>query len=84
VLEDVRLPAFLNENVGLLKKTRLSENFLLELGAEAFNIFNRKRYLFPDIDLRNGFNAIGNTGFGTAEVDPNSRRTIQLRARLVF
>jgi len=78
VLSNVRLPAFLNENIGLLKKTRLSETTTIELGAEAFNVFNRKRYFFPVNDFSNG------NRFGQAEVDPNSRRTIQLRARFTF
>jgi hypothetical protein len=84
VLPDVRLPAFLSENMSLLKKTNLSETTTLELGIEAFNILNRTRYTFPDINFSNGFNAGNNEGFGTAGVDANNRRTVQLRARFVF
>jgi hypothetical protein len=84
VLDDVRLPAFLNENLGLLKKTRISETTSLELGIEAFNVLNRTRYGFPDTDLSNGFNATDITGFGVATVDPNNRRIVQLRARFIF
>lgn len=78
VFPDVRTPPYLNENIGLLKRTHFTENVSLELGIEAFNVFNRKRYLFPIINVSD----IG--GFGFAEVDPGSRRTVQLRARLIF
>lgn len=84
VFPDVRLPAYLNENVSLLKKTYLTETMLLELGIEAFNVLNRTRYTFPDINFSNGFNASRNEGFGTAGVDANNRRTVQLRVRFVF
>ena len=78
VLEDARNPAFLNENLSLLKKTRLTENFTLEMAAEAFNILNRVRYQFPESDLITG------SGFGQSSVDPGGARTIQLRLRLIF
>ncbi|MDQ3134016.1 MAG: hypothetical protein M3Q76_04305, partial [Acidobacteriota bacterium] len=75
---DVRLPGFNNENISLLKKTQLGERFTLELGLEAFNVFNRKRYFFPNTDVRD------TNSFGISNVDPGSRRTAQLRARLLF
>jgi hypothetical protein len=84
VFPDVRTPAYFNENIGLLKRTHFSENVALELGIEAFNVFNRTRYLFPVIDVSFINNPQNVTGFGVAEVDPNSRRTVQLRARLIF
>ncbi len=38
---EVRTPAFLNEDISLIKKTRVKEEFAVEFRAEFFNIFNR-------------------------------------------
>jgi hypothetical protein len=81
VLDRARVLPFLLENLSVLKKTRITETVTLELGIEAFNIFNRHRYNFPASDLRFG-------DFGSAGVinDPNiyAPRVIQLRARIIF
>ena len=78
-LSNVRSDPFSNEDLSLLKKTRITETVSLELGAEAFNVFNRHRFFFPTTDLRDannfGFQSVNNDRFG---------RTIQLRARLLF
>lgn len=94
VLSDTRVYPYLSENLSLLKKTRLTERFTMELGAEFFNAFNRHRYFNPDTDLRFGFdpnNAQGynvNASFGNSGIINNFRvyspRVIQLRARMIF
>jgi hypothetical protein len=78
VLPNVRSNHFLSENISLLKKTRITETVTLELGAEAFNIFNRHRFFNPTTD----FNADPRIfGFQSVSSDP---RVIQLRGRVIF
>lgn len=76
-----RVLPFFSENISLLKKTRLSERFTMELGAEAFNVFNRHRFNFPGsdlIDLPNlGFSSVGGS-------DVYAPRVIQIRVRLTY
>jgi hypothetical protein len=77
-LSNVLSDPFTSEDISLLKKTRITESVTLELGAEAFNVFNRHRFFFPTTDLRDA----GNFGFESVNFDPPRR--IQLRARLLF
>jgi hypothetical protein len=77
-LSNVLSDPFKSEDISLLKKTRLTETVTLELGAEAFNVFNRHRFFFPTADLRDS----ANFGFQSVNFDPPRR--IQLRARLLF
>jgi len=79
VITGAHTPNFHDENFSILKKTRLTETFALELGAEFFNAFNRTRFLPPNTDL-----GTGPGGFGTIAQDPNYYRVIQLRARVIF
>jgi hypothetical protein len=79
VIGNARVLPFLSENISLLKKTRLSETMTFELGAEAFNIFNRHRFDFPGSDLIDPFN-FGFSSVGTAQ-EP---RVIQIRLRLTY
>ncbi|HEV2800772.1 MAG TPA: TonB-dependent receptor [Pyrinomonadaceae bacterium] len=78
---NVRSDRFSSENVSLLKKTRITETVTFEVGAEAFNIFNRTRFFAPTTNL-----ADGNFGFQSIIGDENvyTPRVIQLRLRLVF
>lgn len=79
VLDDARSLPFLSENVSLLKKTRLTETVTLELGAEAFNLFNRHRLTQPGSDLQDPF------GFSFSAVDANyGPRVIQVRVRIIY
>jgi hypothetical protein len=83
ILPNVRTDAFSSENISLLKKTRITETVTLELGAEAFNIFNRTRFFAPTTD----FNADPRIfGFQSIINDPSifGPRIIQLRARVTF
>ncbi|MDT5157557.1 MAG: hypothetical protein QOH51_1914 [Acidobacteriota bacterium] len=79
VLDYARDIPFLSENISLLKKTRLTETLTLELGAEAFNIFNRHRLNQPGSDLQDpvGFSFSGiDAGFGP--------RVVQIRVRILY
>jgi hypothetical protein len=79
VLDYARDIPFLSENISLLKKTRLTETFTLELGAEAFNIFNRHRLNQPGSNLQDPI------GFGFSSVDAGyGPRVIQLRVRFTY
>ncbi|MEA2175037.1 MAG: hypothetical protein QOD00_2629 [Blastocatellia bacterium] len=79
VLDRARDLPFLSENISLLKKTRLTETVTLELGAEAFNIFNRHRLNQPGSDLNDpvGFSFSGiDAGYGP--------RIVQIRVRFLY
>ncbi|HKP73402.1 MAG TPA: TonB-dependent receptor [Pyrinomonadaceae bacterium] len=79
VLDRARDIPFLSENISLLKKTRLTETLTLELGAEAFNIFNRHRLNQPGSDLNDlvGFSFSGiDAGYGP--------RVVQIRVRFLY
>ncbi|MGB9181908.1 MAG: TonB-dependent receptor [Pyrinomonadaceae bacterium] len=79
VLDQARDLPFLSENISLLKKTRLTETVTLELGAEAFNIFNRHRLNQPGSDLNDpvGFSFSGiDAGYGP--------RVVQIRVRILY
>ncbi|HYP26263.1 MAG TPA: carboxypeptidase-like regulatory domain-containing protein [Blastocatellia bacterium] len=81
VLEDARLLAFRNEDLSILKKTRVTETVTVEFRAEFFNLFNRVRYFFPDPDFRNlnifGFSNVINN-------DLSRPRSIQLGLKVIF
>jgi hypothetical protein len=77
-LSNVHSPRFFSEDISLLKKTSITESVTFELGAEAFNIFNRTYFFFPTTDLRDAFN------FGFQSIGANNPRRIQLRLRLLF
>jgi hypothetical protein len=80
-LGDARVNPFLIENISLLKKTRLTETVTMELGAEAFNVFNRHRFNYPGSDL------IDPPNFGFASVgaaDFYAPRVIQIRVRFTY
>jgi hypothetical protein len=77
-LSNVHSPRFYSEDVSLLKKTRIAETVTLELGVEAFNLFNRTYFFFPTTDLRDAGN------FGFQSVGANNPRRVQIRARLLF
>jgi len=79
VLPNIKSNAFLDENVSLLKKTRLTETVTLELGAEAFNVFNRKRFFAPTTNLD-----ADSRIFGFQSVQDGNQRIIQLRGRVIF
>ena len=74
---------FFDENMSILKKTRITETIAFEVGAEFFNVFNRVRYFAPDTSLGNLAVGNPNTNFGVIG-DTSTPRVIQLRARIIF
>ncbi|MEP6923387.1 MAG: hypothetical protein ABI954_02890, partial [Pyrinomonadaceae bacterium] len=87
---DFRSPMYFSENMNILKKTRFTETVFIEVGLEAFNLFNRSRFLQPDGNLgRFVGGRFDNGNFGqegvAQPVGPfGGNRVVQLRARLVF
>jgi hypothetical protein len=65
-LRDVRGFALLNEDLGLMKKTKLSEKFSLDIRVEAFNAFNRTIFNNPASNLNNPTTFGSITGSGQA------------------
>lgn len=79
VIDQARDIPFLSENISLLKKTRLTETISMELGAEAFNIFNRHRLTQPGSDFQDP------VGFSFSSIDAGyGPRIIQLRVRFIY
>ncbi|HYE14047.1 MAG TPA: TonB-dependent receptor [Pyrinomonadaceae bacterium] len=79
VIDQARDLPFLSENLSLLKKFYFTETVAFEVGAEAFNIFNRHRLAQPNSDLSAGGD------FGFSGVDAGYRqREIQIRVRFMF
>jgi len=79
VLDFARDIPFLSENISLLKKTRLTETLTLELGLEAFNVFNRHRLTQPGSNLQDP------VSFGFSSIDAGfAPRTVQARVRILF
>ncbi|MFL6285191.1 MAG: carboxypeptidase regulatory-like domain-containing protein [Pyrinomonadaceae bacterium] len=80
-ISSARVNPFFLENISLLKKTRLTETVTMELGAEAFNVFNRHRFNYPGSDLIDpanfGFASVGDATF-------YSPRVIQIRVRFTY
>jgi len=74
---DLRAPASLNESVGVLKKTRLSERVELVFRAEFFNLLNRVVFAAPASNITNA-------DFGRVSRQANTPRQGQLALRLEF
>jgi hypothetical protein len=81
VIDSVRGPAFLLENLSLMKKTAVTETVTVEVRAEFFNVFNRHAYFGPANDIN-----AGNFGFADVINDYSiySPRVIQLGLRIIF
>jgi hypothetical protein len=69
-------PGFQNVNASLIKNTRLSEDFSLQIRVEAFNLFNHPNFNLPD-------NFLGSPTFGQI-LSAQSPRHIQLGIKLLF
>lgn len=74
---DLRTFPFLNENFGLLKRTKLSERFDLTFRAEFFNAFNRVVFAAPASN-------VSAANFGRVSSQGNTPRQGQLALRLDF
>jgi Carboxypeptidase regulatory-like domain len=81
VLTDARVLPYFSEDFSILKKTRLAETLTLEFRGEIFNVFNRHRYVGPELNFDNPI-------FGNSGVENNRNvygpRTVQLGVRLIF
>lgn len=87
--DNLRAQPFYNEDLSILKKTRLTETAYFEIRAEFFNLFNRGRFGVPGINLNdinpgNTANPLGNFGVAARGFNIDQPRRIQLGARLVF
>ena len=69
-------PDYRNVNASLVKNTRLTESFNLQLRAEAFNLFNRPNFDLPD-------NFLGSPTFGQIR-SAQSPRHLQFGVKLLF
>jgi hypothetical protein len=74
---EVRSQGFMNEDISIIKKTKLYEDVTLEFRTEMFNVFNRVVLRRPVTDVNAGdFGRIYGTG--------NNPRTIQFGLKLLF
>lgn len=64
-------------DLGILKKTNLTESVTLELGADVFNVFNRVNFANPDFEL-------GSPDFGRITSTVGGPRVMQFKAKLKF
>jgi hypothetical protein len=53
-LADVRGPSIINQDLSLIKNTKLSEKVALQLRFEYFNVFNRPQFGLPNTTLGSG------------------------------
>ena len=76
-LGNVRGFKFFNEDVSLIKKTRIKEAVTLEFRTEMFNVFNRVVLRRPITDVNAG-------DFGRIYGTSTNPRTIQFALKLLF
>jgi hypothetical protein len=77
-LPNVRSPSYYNEDLALVKNTRIGERFNLQIRLEAFNALNRVVFAAPATDT-----SVPQT-FGVITKQANSARNGQLAAKLTF
>ncbi|HEY6402706.1 MAG TPA: TonB-dependent receptor [Blastocatellia bacterium] len=87
--DNLRARPFYNEDLSVLKKTRINETAYIEIRAEFFNLFNRSRFGAPGVNLNevnpnNANNPLGNFGVSALGFNLDQPRRIQLGARIVF
>ena len=74
---NLRNPQLLNENVGLIKRTALTEHVSLTFRAEFFNVFNRVVFGSPASN-------VSASNFGLISSQGNTPRQGQVALRLEF
>jgi hypothetical protein len=86
-----RGPAWIGEDFGVVKNTRLTERFSLQFRADMFNVFNRTRLGDPDTSLGDGVPEYDSSGantsggsFGTITGPQHGPRIIQFALRLTY
>ncbi len=80
-LPDVRGFPYFNENISLIKDTKVSESTVIQFRAEFFNAFNRTVFGAPNTNWSS--NPVGNP-FGQVTSQANSPRVIQFALRFDF
>ena len=71
-------PGYFRTDMSLFKNTKLSERLNLQIGLEAFNIFNQDNALVPQTNIDN------NPQFGTFQNTILPSRLVQYRAKVIF
>jgi Carboxypeptidase regulatory-like domain/TonB dependent receptor len=79
-LPNVRGFPYYNENISLIKNTKITELATLQFRAEFFNAFNRTVYSAPDTN----WNDVVTGGFGKVTGQFNAPRVIQFALRMDF
>jgi Carboxypeptidase regulatory-like domain/TonB dependent receptor len=79
-LPDVRGFPFYNENISIIKNTKIAEAATVQFRAEFFNAFNRVIFGSPDTN----FNDVVTGGFGKVNSQFNAPRVIQFALRVDF
>ncbi len=79
-LPDVRGFPYYNENISIIKNTKVAEAATVQFRAEFFNAFNRVVFSNPD----SNFNDVVTGGFGKVTGQFNAPRVIQFALRLDF
>ena len=71
------MPAFINEDISLLKNIRFGERRSLQFRAEFFNLFNRTVFGGPNLD-------VSSPTFGRLLAQDNTPRQIQFVLKVRF
>jgi hypothetical protein len=77
-LPNVLSPNYYNEDLALVKNTKIAERFTLEFRLEAFNVFNRVIFSAPASNLGTP------STFGVISAQANAARNGQIALRLTF
>jgi len=82
-------PSLVNDDFGLIKNTKLSERFSLELRAEAFNVFNHPNFSNPNTSLFSGLGVVNpSAGRITSTISASgglpSSRQLQFAEKFIF
>jgi len=65
-------------HIGIVKRTKISENMSFEVGLDVFNLFNTVNFPTPNVDLQDA------TDFGRITDTIGGPRLAQIRARVNF
>ena len=74
---DVRGPSLVNQDLSLIKNTRIREKLSLQLRFEYFNVFNRPQFALPNT-------ALGSGAFGRIDATSLLPRVGQVAAKINF
>jgi hypothetical protein len=79
-LADVRGFPYYNENISVIKDTKIGESTVVEFRCDAFNIFNRVIFANPDTNWNDRLTG----GFGQVTGQANAPRILQFALRVDF